>query len=332
MTTDLLNRKKIRVGVLRGGPSSEYEISLKTGNEVLRSLPEKYHPIDILISKEGEWHLDGASRNPEKVLKQIDVVFNALHGKYGEDGKIQSVLESHNIPYTGSGSFPSSICMNKELLKKFFLAQGYKTPKYVVLGPKENTRQRIVELFQSFSQPSIIKPIASGSSIGVTFANDFKSFKEGIENAFRHGGKALIEEYIPGKEIMCSVLTDSGGKNAYSLYPVEVVRPENKKFFDYESRSSNYTKKHSPASISPDEQKALANIALTLHGALGLSHYSGVDFILSPTRGAYILEINTLPGLTKDSLYTKSLEATGIKFDDFLDHVLTLALAEKPYN
>ncbi len=327
MTTDLLNRNKIRVGVLRGGPSSEYEISLKTGSEVLKNLPDRFVPIDIFISREGEWHIQGAALSPEKVLSQVDVVFNGLRGKFGEDGKVQNILYSHNIPFTGSKSLPSSICMNKELAKKLFLAQGYKTPNYIIIEPKENTYQRILELFQTFSQPSIIKPVTGGSSVGITFANDFVSFKKGIENAFRHGGKVIIEEYIPGKEIMCSVLAESSGKGAYSLFPVEVVRPIHKKFFDYESRTHSDTKLFSPANLTNEEKNAVSHIALTLHGALGLSHYSGVDFIVSPTRGIYILEVNTLPSLTRHSLYPFALEATGVKFPEFLDHVLTLALA-----
>src|SRR3989344_7062342 len=162
---------KVHVGVLRGGPSSEYEVSLKTGGQVLKHLPDKYHSHDILITKDGLWHMAGVPRDPESILKHLDVVFNALHGEYGEDGKVQSILESHNKCYTGSRSLPSAMAMNKELTKKWFKKEGIKTPLSTVVERGEDIKKRAVHLFKTFPQPSIIKPISHGSSFGISVAH-----------------------------------------------------------------------------------------------------------------------------------------------------------------
>lgn len=326
MTTNLLDRRKIKVGVLRGGPSGEYEISLQTGANVLKNLGEQYIPQDIFISRDGIWHLGGVGKAPDKILQQVDVVWNALHGSYGEDGKVQKILESFDVPFTGSLSFPSSIGINKELSKKLFLSHGYKTPTYAILNPKDNTRERVIELFQSFPQPSVIKPIASGSSVGITIAKDFPTFFKGIENAFRHGGKVIVEEYIAGRDAMTGVIDNGGGKRAAALFPVEVIKPKDRDFFDYESRGHEETRRIVPTNFSPEEKSAMQHMALTLHGALDLRHYSSFDFIVTPNRGIYILEVNTLPGLTAQSLFPASLNAVDISMPEFIDHVLTLAL------
>src|SRR3989344_1641849 len=150
----------IRVGVVRGGQSSEYDVSLKTGATVLKNLPERYAPVDILISKNGEWHAGGLPTRPEKILPHVDVVWNAPHGAYGEDGTFQQMLEAHGVPYTGSDSLASAIGMNKALARKRFADVGIKIPYGMVLRVDEYEKDEnfVFDLFRRFPQPSVVKP------------------------------------------------------------------------------------------------------------------------------------------------------------------------------
>jgi D-alanine-D-alanine ligase len=326
MSIDTLSRGRVRVGVLRGGPSNEYAVSLDTGAHVLNHMPGKYIPLDILVSKEGDWHVGGFTRRPEQVLRHVDVIFNALHGKYGEDGKVQSLLEMHKIPFTGSGSLASSIGMHKGLSKKMYEKFGIKTPAHIVINHKNHTNKYIVEVFRSFPQPSIVKPITGGSSLGVTLARDFFSFQKAIENAFRHSHGVIIEEYISGREATCGVLESRNGTNTFALLPVEIVKHEHKDFFDYESKYDAPVQEFCPSTFDESTKTKLQHLAIDAHHALGLTHYSRSDFIVNTDRGIYILETNSLPGLTPNSLYPKALSASGVTAPEFLDHVLELAL------
>lgn len=326
MTTDILGRGKIRVGVLRGGPSNEYDVSLRTGQSVLKHLPEKYISHDIFISRDGEWHFIGTPKTPEKILRNVDVIFNALHGKYGEDGRVQSLLEQFKVPYTGSSSLPSSMSFNKVLSKKRFRSVGIKTPVSVIFHPRDHVRKNVLELFKSFPQPSVIKPVSGGSSVGVSFAHDFESFERGIEHALRHGGIALVEEYIDGKEAVVSVLESASGGDLYSLFPVEIRKPVHKKLFDYELKYLENTEKICPGEFSTDEKTEMQSLALKAHKALGLRHYSNSDFIIHPKRGIYILEVNSHPGMTPTSILPRSLHTAGISMRDFLDHLIVSAI------
>jgi D-alanine-D-alanine ligase len=316
----------VRVGVLRGGPSHEYDVSLKTGAHIMKHLPKQYQVKDIVISRDGDWHIDGVARNPGRVLSQVDVVFNALHGNYGEDGKVQQILGAFGTPFTGSKTFPSALGQHKALAKKTYNLHKIKTPVFVVLQPKDNTWNNIVGVFQSFPQPSIVKPISGGSSLATAIATDFVSFEKAVEQAFRFGSAVLIEEYIIGREATCGVLDSLDGSQSYALFPVEIIT-EAQKIFNKLSPAPNLCQELCPSTFSQSTKQELQEISLTSHMALGLRHYSRSDYIISP-RGIYLLETNSLPGLSEDSLYPKSLEAAGVSFQEFLDHVLTLTLSK----
>jgi len=315
---------KIRVGVLRGGPSSEYEVSLKTGAHVLRNLPDTYHPQDIFISKTGAWHMDGLERTPEKILSHVDVIFNALHGEFGEDGKVQYILESFGKPYTGSGISASALGMNKLLSKKAFASTGIKTPYYYVLQENEATPENILYVFKNFPMPAIIKPLSGGSSVGMSIARDLLTLEQAVRHAFTHSNSVLVEEFINGKEASCSVIEGYRGFQHYTPLPVEIVHDMT--FFDYYAKYSGASAHRCPGNFTRAESDMLQKLAVQAHKAVNARHYSHSDFIISPNRGVYILEINTLPGLTPHSLFPKSLEPVGATFSEFLDHVITLAL------
>jgi D-alanine-D-alanine ligase len=321
---------KFNVGVLRGGPSSEYDISLKTGDAILKNLSQdKYLPYDILIDKEGVWHIGGIPRSSDRILSQLDAVVIGLHGKYGEDGGVQQELDMHGIPYTGSGALASALSLSKHITKGWYSKAALKTPIATILREEEFTPARSMEIFRQFPQPSVIKPTACGSSVGVTIAHNFNDFVRGIKLALQFGPTVLIEEYIPGVEATCGVINNFRNQSEYTLPPTEIIPPEKSRFFSYDVKYSDETKEVCPGNFSDEVKHELQSMARSAHKILNLRHYSRSDFIVNPKRGVYILETNTLPGLTPQSLLPKSLLAVGCSFSDFLDHIITSALREK---
>lgn len=288
------------VAVLRGGPSSEYEVSLKTGANVLETLDrEKYEPRDIFISRKGEWHRGGVPMLPERALRGVDVAFNAMHGEFGEDGGVQRLLEILKIPYTGSGAAASSLAFNKQRTRNAVEKFGIKVPQGIVVSKTPEVENIALQIFRSFPHPAIVKPVIGGSSIGITVADNFHALLQGLEHAFQIAPKALVEEFIRGKDAAIGVIDNFRGKEIYTLLPV-------------------------PETFTREEKNQLGMIAQTVHKNLELSHYSRSDFVVSK-RGIYFLEVNTLPGLTKESLLPKALRAVGSKLSEFLDHVISLA-------
>ncbi len=319
---------KIRVGVMRGGIGSEYDISLKTGGNVLASLSRDiYDPYDILIDSTGEWHLNGVPVIPAKLMQHIDVVFNALHGEFGEDGKVQRILDLLKIPYTGSTAIPSAIGMNKELSKKYFSAIGIKVPRGITVSRGEDVNDIVARVGAEIRGPYVVKPISGGSSIGLSLANDDRELISAIRNALAHADKALIEEYVRGREVTLGVIDSANGIGAYATPPLEILLPEGK-LFDYDQKYSNLSHPVGPARMSTSERSALESTALRAHMHLGARHYARYDFIMTDD-GPCLLEVNTLPGLTLTSLLPKSLELHGMTMPEFLDYVIGLALHKK---
>lgn len=319
MKNSAFSHKKSRVGVLRGGPSHEYEVSLRSGHAVLKHLPSHYVPIDIFISRDGAWHVNGIERTPEKILPHVDVVWNALHGVYGEDGKVQTILTNFHVPFTGSGTLPSSLGLNKNFSKALFQYHGFKTPEFVICNPEDNTEFHLLELFQSFPQPSIIKPLHGGSSIGVTYAETFDQFKAGIEKALKYDSAALIEEYIKGREVTGVVIDGSDRDTLFALAPY--ARKGLAPIFDFESKYNDMAR-HDPKALSESEKSLVQKISLEVHKKLGLKHFSTVDTMLHPTRGPFVLEVNTVPGLTETSILPQMLAHAGISMTEFIDHTI----------
>jgi len=321
--------QRIKVAVLRGGISSESEISFKTGKSVLDNLPDKYIPVDVFISKDGEWHIDGVPVTMQKVFQSVDVVFNALHGEFGEDGKLQRILDHSGVKYTGSRALASAIGMNKVMAKEIFSSFGIKTPVFKVFKNIDNVQDLSHTIFKTFPMPAIIKPNGSGSSVGVSLVSKISDIGPAIENALKHSDMVMVEEFISGREATCGVIDEFKGKKVYSLLPVEIIKPKENTFFDFDAKYSGKSKEICPGNFSKKESGTIQDMAIKAHQALGLRHYSRSDFIVNPKRGIYILEVNTLPGLTKESLLPKSLEATGTSLPHFLDHIITVALKNK---
>ena len=179
--------------------------------------------------------------------------------------------------------------------------------------------------FRGFPQPSVVKPIRGGSSVGVSITNSYEELRDGIMHAFKYSPKVLVEEYIRGREATCGVLEDFRGESLYALPPVEITPPDGSPFFDYEAKYSGESKEICPSTFTDEVKAKLEHLAREIHKKLELRHYSRSDFIVSP-RGIYFLEVNTLPGLTSESLLPKSMEVVGCSFPQFIEHVIRLAL------
>ena len=321
--------QKVRVGVLRGGPSNEYDISLKTGDSVLAHLsPEKYQPIDVFIDREGVWHVRGIPIAPVRLISQVDVLFNALHGAFGEDGRLQCLLDTYRVPYTGSGALASALGMNKVLTRRPLSSLDIKLPRYKLFSVSSSLEKELLELFRTFPQPVVVKPLSGGSSIGVTVARSFNALKEGVAAAFEHSPQVLVEEYISGREATCGIVENFRDETHYALPPVEIMPPASSTFFDYQAKYGGECREECPGNFTRTEKAELARLSRLVHETLGLRHYSRSDFILS-SRGIYFLEVNTLPGLTTQSLLPKALETIGCSYPQFLDHVITQALEQR---
>lgn len=319
---------KLRVGVMRGGLGSEYHVSLRTGGNVLAALSnDKYEAHDILITNAGEWHIDGIPTSPAKLSQHIDVVFNALHGEFGEDGKVQKILETFNVPYTGSTVISSAIGMNKELAKRYFAAVGIKVPRGVVAARGEEVSDVVSRVGAEIRPPYVVKPLSGGSSIGLSLAQNDRELVSGIERALAYSEKAIIEEYVRGREVTLGVVDSAGGEGAYATPPLEILLPENT-LFDYNQKYRNSAYPVGPARMGDRERRALEETAIRAHMHLGARHYARYDFILTD-EGPCLIEVNTLPGLTNTSLLPKSLALHGLSFPEFVDYVVTLALQKK---
>jgi D-alanine-D-alanine ligase len=322
---------KTRVGILRGGPSTEYDVSLKSGNAILNALREHhadtYQVVDIFIDKDGSWHIGGIPIKPEDIVHKVDVIFNALHGSYGEDGTVQSFLDAHGIPYTGSEAVPSAMGMNKQITNNIVARHGIKIPLSkeilsidILKDPHEHARA----LFNVFPMPAVVKPVSGGSSVGVSIAQTIQELAEALHKAALLDRAVLIQEYIKGIEATCGVIENFRNEVLYALPPVE-IRPAGK-FFDYDSKYvDSKTQEIVPATFSEATKKELETLARKIHQAMGLRHYSRSDFIVTPRRGIYFLEVNTLPGLTPESLIPKALKAIGGRLHEFADHLIKLA-------
>lgn len=303
----------MKVAVLYGGVSGEREVSLSSGKGMVDALKERGHDVVAV-----DFHPERAN---EVLSLDVDVVISALHGKYGEDGRVQSLLEMADIPYTGSGVLASALAMDKARAKIIFAAAGIRVARDTLIESTEQIEQKIQEWGGEF--PCVVKPAQEGSSNGLTIAMDETMLREGIDKAFRCDSAVLIEQYIKGRELTVPVIGNFGKEEAL---PVIEIIPKNE-FYDYESKYTEGGSVHvCPAELSPELTKEVQTAAVKAHRALGCSGYSRSDFLVSEQGVAYILETNTLPGMTPLSLFPDSAREVGISYGELLERFITLAL------
>lgn len=316
-----------RVAVLRGGPSAEYDVSLKTGAGVINALQElDYFVKDIIISRQGEWLFGGRALEPQSALCDVDIVFIALHGAYGEDGTVQRLIERFNLPYVGSGPFSSRVAMNKYLTKENLKDVGVKMPKFVKLnkGDIANLTKTVHGITQLLGLNTVVKPVIGGSSIDTLLSNHPGELSFKLEEILSRHEEVLVEERIIGREATVGVLNNFRGEEFYVLPEVEIIPPETASFFSADVKYTGETKEICPGSFLKPAKESLAKAAKIVHKSLNLSQYSRSDFIVADDL-VYFLEVNTLPALTDESLLPKEIDAVGSTYNELVDHLVKTA-------
>ncbi|WP_105615718.1 D-alanine--D-alanine ligase [Vallitalea okinawensis] len=296
------------VSIIMGGPSSERDVSIHTGNEIMKYINNDYYDVNPILFDDKQQLIDQ--------LKGTEFAFLALHGAYGEDGVIQGTLESLGIPYSGSGLLSSALCMHKAKAKMLMEHQGIPTPNWQLLTSDKYywvDRNRIkVDL------PLVIKPNASGSSIGTSLVKTTDQFEAALKQAFHYDHQVLLEEYIDGLEITCCVL---GG----TLLPILSIQPEHQ-FFDYTSKYEEGGALEEVITLPTSLHTKVEETALACYHLFECKAYARVDMLIRDDE-LFVLEVNTLPGMTKNSLFPKSAEAQGLSFTELIDQIIQLSLA-----
>ncbi len=344
----------MKVVVLAGGLSPERNVSLSTGTVVCEALRGRGHQaalIDLFFGTEGydgtpeslfDAPISEAGRriSPEapdleqikaarrlkspsifgegviELCQMADVVFLALHGACGEDGRVQAAFDLMGIPYTGSGYLGSAIAMDKDLTKRIVALGGVLTPKWKTLG---YTSEDVERLSAQLDLPCVIKPVDNGSSIGVFIAHDRKTLAEALSASLSLGGRVIVEQYISGREIQVGVLDDS------ALPSIEIIPKIG--FYSYENKyQPGAAVEICPSQIPPETEKKLGETALAAHRMLGLAVYSRSDFILTSDGEVYFLEINTLPGMTPTSLLPQEAAAVGIDYATLCERIIASSI------
>ncbi len=301
----MASEKPQKIAVLMGGRSSEREISIKTGKQISRALAGEGYEVK-------EFDPAGALVNGLKDF-QPDVVFIALHGKYGEDGTMQGLLELLGFPYTGPGVLSSALCMDKVIAKKVMCYEGIPTPSFHVIT-EELEEGAVENLIKELGLPLVVKPSKQGSAIGVSIVREKGELEKALNEALKYDQAVLVEAYIDGTELTAAVL---GTKNPRVLPLVEIVFET--EFYDYTAKYSPGMSHHIiPARISPEAAAKVEELALRTYRAMDCCQLSRVDFMLNSEGQPFVLETNTIPGMTETSLFPDAAKAAGISFAELV--------------
>lgn len=313
-----------RIAVLRGGPSEEYSVSMQSGNAVLNALKRLEYPHkDVVITKNGEWLQDGFVRSPDATLEAVDTVFIALHGTYGEDGQVQRILERKGIPFTGSRALSSAIAFNKELTKHTLRPHSVRMPRHRRVKREEMDRldEEIPHIFNEIGNELFIKPLTNGSSLGARYVPHEDALRNALSDLFTNYNQVLIEQYIRGREATVGILDNFREEQNYALPVIEIVPPSGEPMFSHEHKYNGQTDEICPGRFSYQEKAELSRIANQVHKLIDCKHYSRSDFIIRDGE-IYFLEVNTLPGLTSESLFPKAAASVGLEFPELIRHLV----------
>ncbi|RAT94127.1 D-alanine--D-alanine ligase [Brevibacillus sp. Leaf182] len=300
----------MKIGVIMGGISSEREVSLKTGQEMINHLDRsRYEAVPIVVTQR-------ADLITQVQQADIDFALLALHGQYGEDGTVQGALETLGIPYTGSGVLASSLCMNKQLSKMLLKTAGIQTP--AGLYWKDVYDPQAVE---QLGYPVIVKPNLGGSSIGVQLVQNEKELLTAVQEASHLDQGILIEPYLKGTELTCAILDGE-------VLPIIGIRSAHSEWFDYRAKYEDGGAEENVIELPPVIRQRVREAALASYQLLQCKVYARVDMILCQDM-PYVLEVNTLPGMTANSLFPKSAAAAGMTFTQLLDRIIASSLHER---
>ena len=333
--------KRIQVAVLFGGRSSEHEVSIRSAASIILALsPDRFKTIPVAIGRDGRWlgSVESAALLPGKASaccslgstefhhepgrsKGFDVVFPALHGPYGEDGRLQGLLDLGNVPYVGSGVIGSACGMDKDVMKRLFLSHGVPTPKHVALGWDEIDGS-LAGIETMIGYPAFVKPANLGSSVGIGRATDQVSLKAALHYAAEFDDKVIVEPAIEAREIECGVL---GNEDPEVSVPGEIVTHGG--FYDYETKYiADTAELVVPAPLSDFHRSRIAKLAVEAYQALGCAGLARVDFFLERKTGElWVNEVNTMPGFTSISMYPRMWECSGVPYPALIERLIDLA-------
>jgi D-alanine-D-alanine ligase len=355
---DLEKMKKIRVGILFGGKSAEHEVSLQSAKNVIEAIDkDKYDVVLIGIDREGHWYLNESSHfllhaddpaqislkhgnielamipgsaskqiipvDGEKSIGELDVIFPVLHGPYGEDGTVQGLLRMANIPFVGADVLGSAVSMDKDVMKRLLHEAGIPQARFLCLSSIDTETIDFEKVESVTGIPCFVKPANLGSSVGISKVHAKEEFKPALIKAFEFDDKVVIEEFMEGREIECSVL---GNQNPIASLPGEVIPSH--EFYSYEAKylDEEGAKFQIPASLPEETIKKIQEMAIKAFKVLNCAGMARVDFFLKGTDKLFVNELNSIPGFTKISMYPKLWEASGISYPDLLDRLIHLAI------
>ncbi len=300
-------KKKRRIAVLAGGWSAERDVSLKSGRAVYNALDREKYLVTMFDPR------DELGRLFES-REEIDLAFNMLHGKIGEDGKMQGFLDVLGIPFVGSGVLSSCLCMNKKIAKERYRSAGLSVAHDCIM--RRGGDVSFGEIMEQIGLPLVIKPVSEGSSIGISICRNEAQVRDGMENAFSWDEEIMVEEYIKGREITCCVM---GNDELVTLPLIEIVPDASYAFFDYEAKyKPGASKEICPADIPENLREEACRIANTAHRVLDCAIWSRSDIIIREEK-CYLLETNTIPGMTETSLFPLAAKAAGLSLGALLD-------------
>lgn len=322
---------KPRVAVLMGGPSSEHDVSLRSGSQVLAALEPEFS-VPVVIGKNGVWSLGGEAqpsvgRALDELRARADVVFIAMHGPFGEDGTVQGMLTALGMPFVGSGVAASGLAMDKVRAKQIYVATGLPTPEFAVFRAWTHSEAAVREAAARLGERWVVKPSCNGSSFGVSFPKSVDALVAAVSELVGQGNEVLVERFVKGTELTCGVLEDAEASTIRALPVTEIVPTAKYEFFDYEAKyTPGATDEITPARIPDALRDRVQALALAAHEALGCRDMSRTDVMIAPDGAPLLLETNTIPGFTAQSLLPQAAQAAGLDFPALVDRLVRNAV------
>lgn len=315
---------KIRVAVIMGGPSSEHDISMRTGQCMLQRLDnEKYEVLKIVINKSGTWTIGDNTKEIilgealDVLESQVDVALLALHGTFGEDGTIQALLELRDIAYTGSSAGASLLAMDKITSAALYESVQLTVPRSLHCDI-DTVEEAAGKITKNFTLPVVVKPVRQGSSVGVHIVKEEAGLLPALKDALLYDQRVIAQQHISGREISCGVLENSATGMVTALPPTELIVVASE-FFDYHAKyTPGATREVTPPDMEATIIADIQDVALRAHRVLGCGSYSRTDMIVTPDD-IYVIETNTLPGMTETSILPQQAEAADMSFSELLD-------------
>lgn len=317
------------VGVLRGGASSQYALSLKSGAAILAALPEEHYDArDIFVDPRGVWHMRGVPATPARILSQIDVALNVMHGGAGEDGTVARILERAGVAQPLSQAHTAALAMHKVRTRDALKDAGIRIPQGVwfSLTDTMTTAAMAREVFKAFGPPYIVKPTSGGAGHGMRYAASIAELPDAIGEVLDDSGAALVEEFIRGKEASVAILEKFRNEDLYALPPAHVVPGDGAFGATFGNQSFKEPAHHVPSSFSYEQKAMMIDAARAAHTTLGARTFSRTDMIMTP-RAIYLLEVNTVPSLYDGAVLPHMLNAVGSSIQEFAEHLIHRARA-----